>query len=71
MRIFEAGSFGYDLSYEAQKRYADTDARAIFFALRALPNVAAITIFSDTTFKYNLSPKTTEKLLALFFCFRI
>ena len=30
MRIFEAGSFGYDLSYEAQKRYADTDARAIF-----------------------------------------
>jgi hypothetical protein len=31
-----AGSFGHDLSYEAQKRYADTDARH-FFALRALP----------------------------------
>lgn len=51
------GSFGCNLSYEAQKRYADTDARAIFFALRALPAHAAIAIFSDTTFKYNLSPK--------------
>ena len=51
-----AGSFGCDLSYEAQKRYADTDAHH-FFALRALPAHAAIAIFSDTTLKDNLSPK--------------
>jgi len=31
-----AGSFGCNLLYEAQKRYADTDAYH-FFALRALP----------------------------------
>lgn len=38
------------------KRYADTDAHH-FFALHALPNVAAVTIFSDMTLKDNLSPK--------------
>lgn len=51
-----AGSFGCDLSYEAQKRYADTDAHHFFCSARAA-YVAAVTIFLirhlKTTYRQN------------------
>jgi len=57
MQIFEVGSVlrrSFIWSPKTLRRYRCS---RHFFALRALPNVAAVTILSDTTLKDNLSPK--------------